>query len=169
MNASTNQIVTKTLKSIINETENKLDIVGFFSSYKPFRDQIKKSEIKDKLLEFIQLKASNKFPYNDFNSSLKEQNFVNEIFSDFLIQSFNVEICDNEFIKALVYCSKFLMYETSYNVPLAMEGNDALENVRLNFIFILHIKLETIFISVLSHFIFFSVQIINRTSHFLTT
>jgi hypothetical protein len=60
-----------------------------------------------------------------------EENFLVEIFSDFMHQGFNISTNDEEFVRSLVYCAKFLSFEFNFNLPLVLQGSEdnGLENV----------------------------------------
>jgi hypothetical protein len=56
-----------------------------------------------------------------------EHKYLVDIFSSFLHQSFNISFED--ILETLVYCSKFIHFDFTYNIPFAMNTENAIENV----------------------------------------
>lgn len=64
-------------------------------------------------------------------NNFEKNNFIVEIFSDFMHQGFNISTQDEEFLKCLVYCAKYQGFDFNFDLPLVLQGNEdkGLENV----------------------------------------
>jgi len=67
--------------------------------------------------------------YNELFYNMPEyENIINHVFGEFLNQSFNITY--DEIIPALVYSSKYIFFEFSYDLPLIIQlRNEQFENV----------------------------------------